>query len=66
MKTIRELRQERGWAQLDVAVRVGVTASKVSEWERGLVTPSDIYRRRLAALFGVSVAAVAVERVQRR
>ena len=66
MKTIRELRQERGWAQLDVAVRVGVTASKVSEWERGLVTPSDSYRRRLAALFGVSVADVAVERVQRR
>ena len=62
MKTIRQLRQERGWAQLDVAVRLGVAASRVSAWERGLVMPSDGYRRRLAALFGVSRADIAAER----
>ncbi len=66
MKTIRQLRHERGWAQLDVAVRISVTASKVSEWERGLATPSDVYRRRLAALFGISEADIAAERAQRR
>ena len=64
MKTIRQLRQERGWAQLDLALRLGTTAYAVSAWERGRRVPSEGYRRRLAALFGVSVADMAAEREQ--
>ncbi len=30
-KTIRQLRQERGWSQLDVAVRLGVSVAAISK-----------------------------------
>ncbi len=59
-KTIRQLREERGWAQLDVAIRLGVTVSTVSLWERGLRVPTLANLNRLARLFGVSVREIAV------
>ena len=57
-KTIRQLRQERGWAQLDVALRLGVTVSTISLWERGLRVPTQLNQNRLARLFGLSVTAI--------
>ena len=59
-KTIRQLRQERGWSQMDLAVRVGVDRSNVTRWENGAKNPSPGNRQRLADLFGVSVEAIAV------
>ena len=53
-KTIRQLRQERGWSQLDLALDAGVTPSIVSRWERGELAPLPHNRMRLADLFGVS------------
>ena len=53
-KTIRQLREERGWAQLDVALRLGVTVSTVSLWERGLRVPTLLNQNRIARLFGVN------------
>lgn len=59
----RELRQERGLTQQDVAEAlcrlarvhekrgVGVNADMVSKWERGEKKPSAIYRRLLGLLF---------------
>ena len=59
-KTIRQLRQARGWTQEQVARRVGVGQSTVSDWERGRWWPQPRSRQALAALFGVSVEAIAV------
>lgn len=63
----RELRQERGLTQQDVADAlcrlarvheqrgVGVNADMVSKWERGEKQPSAIYGRLLALLFDAAV-----------
>ena len=59
MKTIRQLREERDWSQLDVAVRLGASVNTVYKWERGLVVPRRKYQQRLATLFGVCVEELA-------
>ncbi len=58
-KTIRQLRQARGWSQIDLAVRIGVDRSNVTRWESGAKTPSPGNRQRLAKLFGVEVGEIA-------
>ena len=59
MKTIRQLRQARGWSQLDLAVPLGVTQEAVSRWERSVTRPRPGMQQGLANLFGVSVEAIA-------
>ncbi len=54
-KTIRQLREERGWTQDTLARRLGVGQGAVSAWERGERLPRRRYILRLADLFGVSV-----------
>ena len=39
MKTIRALRQEQGWTQFELALRVGVQPQAVYLWESGRRTP---------------------------
>ena len=58
-KTIRQWREEQGWLQLDLAQRLGVSASSISLWERGLVMPSPMHQATLARLFGVSMTDIA-------
>ena len=60
MKTIRELREERGWTQLELAYKAGVTPATVSNWERGVFEPKASQLRALARLFGVSMDDVAL------
>jgi transcriptional regulator with XRE-family HTH domain len=60
MKTIRELREERGWSQFELAVKTGVTPSTISNWERGMTEPKVSQLRRLAELFGVSMDVIEV------
>jgi transcriptional regulator with XRE-family HTH domain len=60
MKTIRELRHERGWSQHELAVRLGVTAATVYNWERGTNEPSASMYRRIARALGVSMDAIAL------
>ncbi len=55
MKTIRHLREERGWSQGELARCLGVEQSTISTWERGRC-PRLRYLLRLADLFGVSLA----------
>jgi len=55
MKTIREYREERGWTQFELAVKVGVTPGAVSNWERGVSEPKVSQLRRLAEVFGVKM-----------
>ncbi len=58
-QTIRQLRQERGWTQQDLADRLGTHVMTVSRWEQGQVRPIWRYRRRLAELFGMKVGDIA-------
>ncbi len=52
MKTIRALRQERGWTQFALALAVGVHPQAVYLWERGRRTPQVPQLRKLGELFG--------------
>lgn len=53
MKTIRQLRQERGWTQFELALRVGVQPQAVYFWESGRRTPQVPQLRKLGQLFGI-------------
>jgi transcriptional regulator with XRE-family HTH domain len=53
MRTIRELRQERGWTQYELAVKVGVHPQAVYLWESGRRTPQVPQLRKLGQLFGM-------------
>lgn len=65
---LRQLREERGWTQQEVAdqlgrlawlrlrERVGVNADMVAKWERGEKRPSKRYRELFCLLFGVDAA----------
>ncbi|HYH12888.1 MAG TPA: helix-turn-helix transcriptional regulator [Thermomicrobiales bacterium] len=51
MKTIRALRQARGWSQYELALKVGVHPQAVYLWETGRRTPQVPQMRRLGQLF---------------
>lgn len=53
MKTIKELREDRGWTQLELANRLGVTPSTIYNWERGRFEPRLGQARDLARELGV-------------
>jgi transcriptional regulator with XRE-family HTH domain len=58
VKTIRALRQERGWTQFELALRVGVQPQTVYLWERGRRLPHVPQLRRLGAIFGLCSDAI--------
>jgi transcriptional regulator with XRE-family HTH domain len=60
MKTIRELREERGWSQFELAVRAGVTPGTVGNWERGKTEPKATQLRRLAEVFAVAMDTIEI------
>ena len=53
MKTIRALRQEHGWTQFELALKVGVQPQAVYLWESGRRTPQVPQLRKLGAVFGL-------------
>ena len=57
--TIRQLRLERGWTQLELAHRLQVTPVTVYNWERGRTEPRLAQFRQLARLFAVRMDAIA-------
>jgi transcriptional regulator with XRE-family HTH domain len=61
MQTIRELREERGWTQLQLGNMLGVTPVTVYNWERGQHMPTAPQLRALARAFGVSMDAIDFE-----
>lgn len=63
MKTIRHLRQERGWTQFELALRVGVQPQAVYFWESGRRTPQVPQLRKLGQLFGMCSDEIALEPV---
>ncbi len=63
MKTIRALREERGWTQLELAFKLNVTPATVYNWERGRYEPKASQLRALARVFGVSMDEIDFESV---
>lgn len=55
MKKIRNLREEAGMTQLQLAVAIGVTPATVYNWERAQHEPKASQVRALANVFGVSM-----------
>jgi DNA-binding XRE family transcriptional regulator len=53
MKTIRALRQERGWTQFELALAVGVQPQTIYLWESGRRLPQVLQMRKLGAVFGL-------------
>lgn len=51
---LRELREEKGLSQAEVAQAIGGTQSNLAKWEKGTVQPSADFVRKLAEFFNVS------------
>lgn len=54
-KKIKELRKEKGWTQIDLAIELDVYQDYISFWEKGARHPSLIYAIALADVFGVTL-----------
>jgi transcriptional regulator with XRE-family HTH domain len=63
MKTIRALRQEQGWTQFELALRVGVQPQAVYLWESGRRVPQVSQMRKLGELFGICSDEIILESV---
>jgi transcriptional regulator with XRE-family HTH domain len=63
MKTIRLLRQQQGWTQFELALRVGVQPQAVYLWESGRRVPQVPQLRKLGQLFGICSDEIALEPV---
>jgi len=48
---VKELRQRRGWAQEDLARKIGVSLSTVQRWEKKGGEPTRLARRELKKFF---------------
>src|SRR5579859_483392 len=48
---LRRAREAQGWAQEEVAEKIGTTSVSISRWENRLVEPGKHYRRKLCDLF---------------
>ena len=53
IRTIQELREERGESRTDLAAVLGVTLDEVTEWELGRAQPTLSRLRILTEHFGV-------------
>lgn len=51
MKTIRELRRQRGWTQFQLALAVGVQPQTIYLWESGRRQPQVSQMRKLGQIF---------------
>ncbi len=66
MKTITELRKERGWSHRDLAAKLGVNEGQVFRWEHEKNRPREPQLRQIAELFGVSIDDIKVREPVRR
>ena len=51
---IKALREQKGYTQIELAKRLGITRSSVNAWELGISVPSTQYIVELAQIFKVS------------
>lgn len=55
---LRNLREEVGWTQEDLASQVGVSRQTIISLERGKYNPSIILAHKLAQVFGLMIEEV--------
>ena len=60
-KTIRQLRQERGESETQLAEALGTTPQEIQDLERGIASPSVERLRLLTEHFGVDETAIDLE-----
>jgi transcriptional regulator with XRE-family HTH domain len=58
MPTIKQLRKQRHWTQAELALRIDVSPSTVSAWERGRRQPTEGQLNALATIFGIDNQAI--------
>ena len=61
MKTIRELRRERGWTQFELALAIGVQPQTIYLWESGRRMPQVPQMRKLGEVFGLCSDEIVLE-----
>ncbi len=66
MKTITDLRKERGWSHRDLAAKLGVNEGQVFRWEHEKNRPRKPQLRQMAELFGVSIDDIKVREMTRK
>lgn len=54
-KKLLELRKQHGWSQPELGRKIGTSATIISRYERGAMTPSIDVARKLADAFTVTV-----------
>jgi putative transcriptional regulator len=55
---IRDFRKEKGWRQVDLARRLGILQSEVSDIETGKRKPNIYLAKRIAKVLGKDVSEV--------
>lgn len=63
---LKQLRQERGWSQADLATKVGTDPGQISRYENGKMTPSAEAVVRLAEVLDVTTDYLLIESSPRR
>jgi transcriptional regulator with XRE-family HTH domain len=58
---IKQLRQQRGWSQTQLAKKLNVHQKQISGYERGIHSPSIELLIRMAELFNVSLDYIAFD-----
>lgn len=53
MVTIKDLRDSRGWTQLEMGTKLGIRPESISAWENGRRKPSPMALYHLAQFFKV-------------
>ena len=53
-ETIKSLRLEREWTQMQLAKKVGVSYGMISMWENNVNEPKAFYVKKLAQVFEIS------------
>lgn len=61
MVTIRQLREQHGMTQVELAVKIGVSPGSVYGWESGRTEPKVSQLRKVAKLFNVSMDDIDIE-----
>jgi transcriptional regulator with XRE-family HTH domain len=61
---IKQLRQQRGWSQTQLAKKLNVHQKQISGYERGIHSPSIELLIRMAELFNVSLDYIAFDNRQ--
>ena len=53
MENIKQLREDKGYTQMDLAVKVGVSLTSVRMWEKGVSTPKPENKDKLEKVLNI-------------